>query len=88
MFLVKAVFLSILLEVGVAGSYLRENDVFHNLTLKERYQSIVNKLRHYLKNDFNSDSLIRQLALNSSNAASECKKHFLAMNKAQLISGK
>ena len=88
MFLVKAVFLGILLEAGVTGSYLGENDVFHNLTLKERYQSIVNKLQQHLMNDFNMDSLVRQLARNTSNATSECTKHFLNMNKAQLISSK
>ena len=89
MFLLKAVFLGILLEVGVTGSYLGENDVFHNLTLKDRYQSIVNKLRQQLKNDFSMDSLhVRQLVRNNSNVASECIKHFWDLNKAQLISGK
>ena len=88
MFLVKAVFLGILLEAGVTGSYLGENDVFHNLTLKERYQSIVNKLQQHLMNDFTMDSLVRQLARNTSNTTSECTKHFLNMNKAQLISSK
>ena len=87
MFLVKTVFLGILLEAGVTGSYLGENDVFHNLTLKERYQSIANKLQQHLMNDFNMDSLVRQLARNS-NATSECTKHFLNMSKAQLISSK
>ena len=87
MFLVKTVFLGILLEAGVTGSYLGENDVFHNLTLKEHYQSIANKLQQHLMNDFNMDSLVRQLARNS-NATSECTKHFLNMNKAQLISSK
>ena len=88
MFLVKAAFLGILLEVGVTGSYLGENDVFHNLTLKDRYQSIVNKLRQQLKNDFNMNKLhVRQLARNNSNATSECIRHFLHLKKAQLISG-
>ena len=88
MFLVKVIFLRILLEVGVASTYLGENDVFRNLTLKESYQSMDKKLHQNLKNDFNMDSLIKQLARKSSNATSECTKHFLFMNKAQLISGK
>ena len=88
MFLVKVIFLRILLEVGVASTYLGENDVFRNLTLKESYQSMDKKLHQNLKNDFNMDSLIKQLARKSSNAISECTKHFLFMNKAQLISGK
>lgn len=88
MFLVKVIFLGILLEVSVGSTYLGENyDAFHNLTLKESYQSMVKKLHQYLKNDFNMDSLVRQLARNS-NATSECTKHFLNMNKAQLISSK
>lgn len=88
MFLVKVIFLRILLEVGVASTYLGENDVFRNLTLKESYQSMDKKLHQNLKNDFNMDSLIKQLARQSSNATSECTKHFLSMNEAQLISGK
>lgn len=88
MFLVKVIFLRILLEVGVASTYLGENDVFRNLTLKESYQSMDKKLHQNLKNDFNMDSLIKQLARQSSNATSKCTKHFLSMNKAQLISGK
>ena len=88
MFLVKVIFLRILLEVGAASTHLSENDVFHNLTLKESYQSMVKKLYQYVKNDFNMDTVIKQLARNSSNAISECTKHFLSMNKAQLISGK
>ena len=62
----------------MASTYLGENDV----------QSMVKKLQQYLKNDFYMDSLIKQLARNSSNVAGECTKHFLSMNKAQLISGK
>ena len=89
MLLVKVVFLGILLEISVASTYLGENDdVFGNLTLKERYQSMVKKLHQYLKSDFSMDSLIKQLARNSSNATIECTKHFLSMNKDQLISGK
>ena len=88
MFVVKVIFLRTLLEVGVTSTHLGQNDVFHNLTLKKSYQSMVKKLHQYLKNDFNMDSLIKQLARNSSNAISECTKHFLSMNKAQLISGK
>ena len=88
MFLVKVIFLRILLEVGVASTYLGENDVFRNLTLKVSYQSMDKKLHQNLKNDFDMDSLIKQLARKSSNATSECTKHFLFMNKAQLISGK
>ena len=88
MFLVKVIFLRILLEVGVASTYLGENDVFRNLTLKESYQSMDKKLHQNLKNDFNMDSLIKQLERKSSNATSECTKHLLSMNKAQLISGK
>ena len=88
MFLVKVIFLRILLEVGVASTYLGENDVFRNLTLKESYQSMDKKHHQNLKNDFNMDSLIKQLARKSSNATSECTKHFLSMNTAQLISGK
>ena len=88
MFLVKVIFLRLLLEVGVASTYLGENDVLRNLTLKESYQSMDKKLHQNLKNDFNMDSLIKQLARKSSNATSECTKHFLFMNKAQLISGK
>ena len=88
MFLVKIIFLCILFEVGVASAYLGENDVFRNLTLKKGYQSMVKKLYQYLKNDFNMNSLIKQLARSSSDGTSECTKHFLAMNEAQLISGK
>ena len=89
MFLVKVIFLGILLEVSVASTYLGgKDDVFHNLTLKESYQSMVKKIHQYLKSDFNMDSLVRQLARNSSSATSECTKHFLAMNNSQLISGK
>ena len=77
-----------MLEVGVASAYLGENDVFRNLTLKKGYQSMVKKLYQYLKNDFNMNSLIEQLARSSSDGTSECTKHFLAMNEAQLISGK
>ena len=89
MFLVKVVFLGILFEVGETSTYLGENDdVFRNLTLKESYQSMVKMLHQYLNNDFNMNSLMKQLARNSSNAIGECTKHFLFMNKAQLISGK
>ena len=89
MFLVKVVFFGILFEVRVATAYLDENDnAFHNLTLKESYQSMVKKLNQYLKNDFNIDSMIKQLGRNSSISIGECTKHFLFMNKAQLISGK
>ena len=77
-----------MLEVGVASAYLGENDVFRNLTLKKGYQSMVKKLYQYLKNDFNMNSLIKQLARSSSDGTSECTKHFLSMNEAQLISGK
>ena len=89
MFLVKVIFLGILLEVIVGSTYLGENDdAFHNLTLKESYQSMVKKLHQYLKNDFNMDSLVRQLALNNSNTTGKCINQFLNMSKAQLISGK
>ena len=89
MFLVKVIFLGILLEVSVGSTYLGENDdVFQNLTLKESYQSMVKKLHQYLKNDFSMDSLVRQLALNNSDITVKCINQFLIMSKAQLISGK
>ena len=89
MFLVKVIFLGILLEVSVESTYLGENDdVFQNLTLKESYQSMVKKLHQYLKNDFSMDSLVRQLALNNSDITVKCINQFLIMSKAQLISGK
>ena len=90
MILMKVVFLSILIQYGLTGSYLgRENDgTVGKTTLKENYKSIVKKLHQYLKHDLNMEQMISKLQRNSSNSTDGCIKQLLSMNKAQLISGR